>query len=53
MDVETARHHREEAGEEGVLATPAFPAIAIGAVAGVEVDMDAVGFSVLGLSPVG
>ena len=53
MDVEIAHRHREEVGKEGVLATPAFPAIAIGAVAGVEVDIDAVGFSVLGLSPVG
>ena len=45
MDVETARRHQEEGGE-GVLATPAFPATAIGAVAGVEVDMDAEGVSV-------
>ena len=49
MDIETAHRHREEAGEEGVLATPAFPAIAIEAVAGVEVDMDAVGVSVLSM----
>ncbi|KAL9128567.1 MAG: hypothetical protein Q9175_007498 [Cornicularia normoerica] len=44
--VVTVHHHREEEGEEGVLATPAFPAIAIGVVAGVEVDMDAGGVSV-------
>ncbi|KAM0800272.1 hypothetical protein BDR22DRAFT_889635 [Usnea florida] len=40
-DTETVHHHQEEEGEEGVLVTPAFLAIAIGAVAGVEVDMDA------------
>lgn len=51
MDVETARRHQEEGGEEGVLATPAFPAIAIGAAAGVEVDMDAGGVSVPISSP--
>lgn len=50
-DVETAHRHRGEAGEEGVLATPAFPAIAIGAVAGVEVDMDAGGDSVPAWDP--
>lgn len=50
MDVETAHHHREEGGEEGVPATPAFPAIVIGAVAGVVVDMDVGGVSVLILS---
>ena len=40
-DTETVHRHQEEEGEEGVPATPAFLAIAIGAVAGVEVDMDA------------
>lgn len=51
MDVETAHRHQEVRGEEGVLATPAFPAIAIGAVAGVEVDMHAEGVDVLLQSP--
>lgn len=51
MDVVKAHRHREEEGEEGVLATPAFPAIAIGAVAEVEVDMDGGGVSVPVLSP--
>ena len=51
MDVvETAHFHREEGEEDGVPATPAFPAIATGAVAGVVVDMDAGGVSVLDLS---
>lgn len=48
MDVETVHRHREGGGEEGVLATPAFPVIAIGAAAGVEVDTDALGVSVSG-----
>ena len=47
MDIEIAHRHREEAGEEGVLASPAFPATAIEAVAGVEVVMDTVGGSML------
>ena len=48
MDDEILHHHNEEGGEEGVLATPAFQATAIGAVVGVVVDMDAVGARVLG-----
>ena len=51
MDVETAHRHREAEEEEGVLATPAFPATAIEAVAGVEFDMDAGGVNVSVLSP--
>lgn len=50
MDVETALRHQEVGGEEGVRATLAFLAIAIGAVAEVEVGMAAVGVSLLGSS---
>ena len=48
MDVEIALRHQEVGGDEGVLATPAFPVTAIGAVAEVEVGMAAVGVSPLG-----
>lgn len=52
MDVEIAHHrHREEGGEEGVLATLVFPVIATGAVAGVKLDMDVGGVSIPHLSP--
>lgn len=51
MDIETAHRHQEEAGGEGVLATQAFPAIAIAAEAGVEADMDVGGVNVQVLSP--
>lgn len=51
MDVETVHRHREGGGGEGVLATPAFPATAIEAVAGVEFDMVAGEVSVYVLSP--
>ena len=50
MDDEIALRHQEEGGEEGVLATLAFLAIAIGAVVEVEAVMAAVGVSLLGLS---
>ena len=50
MDVEKALRHQELGGEEGVRATLAFPATAIGAVAEVEVGMAAVGVSLLGSS---
>ena len=50
MDVEIALLHQEVGGEEGVRATLAFPATAIGAVAEVEVGMAAVGVSLLGSS---
>ena len=48
MDVEIALRHQEVGGEEGVPATLAFPATAIGAVAEVEVGMAAVGVSLPG-----
>ena len=48
MDVEIALRHQEVGGDEEVLATPAFPVTAIGAVAEVEVGMAAVGVSLLG-----
>ena len=50
MDVEIALRPQEVVGEEGVLATLAFPAIAIGAVAEVEFGTAAVGVSLRGLS---
>ena len=50
MDVEIALRHREVGEEEGVLATLAFPATAIGAVAEVEVGMDAVGANMQSLN---
>lgn len=46
MDVETAHRRQEEAEEEEVLATQAFPAIAIAVVAGVEVGMHEGGVNV-------
>ena len=51
MDVETAHRHQEEAEGEEVLATQAFPAIAIAVVAGVEVGMHVGGVNVQFLSP--
>ena len=48
MDVEIALRHQEVGGDEGVLATLAFPATAIGAVAEVEFGMAAVGVSLPG-----
>ena len=51
MDVGTAHRHQGEEGEEGVLAIQAFLAIAIAAVAGVEVGTDVGGVDVLVLSP--
>ena len=50
MDVEIALRHQEVGGDEGVLATLAFPVTAIGAVAEVEVGMAAVGVSLRGSS---